>query len=150
MSDNKSPMKASTPEYDEFDINLVVNKITKSKYDELKSQSRIDNQQLYLIPNNALYLGNDKIAESGSGSTVTVEPKLTSGKLIADITVDGTKTQIYAPEGSSPGQTQTITAGQGLTYNSSTGEIKINDTIYGIIQALSGLANINSIVITES
>ena len=49
MSDNKSPMKSSTPEYDEFDINLVVNKITKSKYDELKSQSRIDNQQLYLI-----------------------------------------------------------------------------------------------------
>ena len=88
-------------------------------------------QQLYLIPNNALYLGNDKIAESGSGSTVTVEPKLTTGKLIADITVDGTKTQIYAPEGTSPGQT--ITAGQGLTYNSSTGEIKINDTIYRII-----------------
>ena len=148
MSDNKSLMKASTSEYDEFDINLVVNKITKSKYDELKSQSRIDNQQLYLIPNNALYLGNDKIAESGRGSTVTVDPKLTSGKLIATISVDGNPTDIYAPEGSTPGQT--ITAGQGLTYNSSTGEIKIDDTIYGIIQALSGLVNINSIVITES
>ena len=85
---------------------------------------------------------------SGAKTSVNIEQQQTSGTLIATISVDGIPKEIYAPQGSSPGPT--IIAGQGLTYNSSTGEIKINDTIYGIIQALSGLANINSIVITES
>ena len=81
-------------------------------------------------------------------TSVNVDQILSTGTKIADITVDGSKTHIYAPERSDPGPK--ITPGQGISYDPSTGEIKINDTIYGIIQALSGLANINSIVITES
>ena len=48
---------------------------------------------------------------SGSGSVVGVQQILNEGTHIADITVDGTKTELYAPSGSSSNDSNIVTNG---------------------------------------
>lgn len=48
---------------------------------------------------------------SGGGSVVGVQQILNEGTHIADITVDGTKTELYAPSGSSSNESNIVTNG---------------------------------------
>lgn len=64
---------------------------------------------------------------STSGSTVSVVPKTLTGTNIAEITVDGTTYQLYAPTGGSGGGS-TVTAEASLTEGTQIGKITIDGT----------------------
>lgn len=64
---------------------------------------------------------------SAGGSTVSVVPKTLTGTNIAEITVDGTTYQLYAPTGSSGGGS-TVTAEATLTEGTEIGKITIDGT----------------------
>lgn len=64
---------------------------------------------------------------STGGSTVSVVPKTLTGTNIAEITVDGTTYQLYAPTGGS-GSGSTVTAEATLTEGTQIGKITIDGT----------------------
>lgn len=64
---------------------------------------------------------------SAGGSTVSVVPKTLTGTNIAEITVDGTAYQLYAPTGGSGGGS-TVTAEAILTEGTQIGKITIDGT----------------------
>ncbi len=64
-------------------------------------------------------------ASSTGGSTVSVVPKTLTGTNIAEITVDGTTYQLYAPTGGS-GSGSTVTAEATLTEGTQIGKITID------------------------
>lgn len=64
-------------------------------------------------------------ASSTGGSTVSVVPKTLTGTNIAEITVDGTTYQLYAPTGGSGGGS-TVTAEATLTEGTQIGKITID------------------------
>lgn len=64
---------------------------------------------------------------ASAGSNVSVTPKVTSGTNIAEITVDGTTYQLYAPTGGS-GSGSTVTAESTLTEGTQIGKITIDGT----------------------
>lgn len=66
-------------------------------------------------------------ASSAGGSTVSVVPKTLTGTNIAEITVDGTTYQLYAPTGGS-GSGSTVTAEATLTEGTQIGKITIDGT----------------------
>lgn len=66
-------------------------------------------------------------ASSTGGSTVSVVPKTLTGTNIAEITVDGTTYQLYAPTGGS-GSGSTVTAEAILTEGTQIGKITIDGT----------------------
>lgn len=79
---------------------------------------------------------------SGGGSTVTVTPTLTSGTEIGSITVDGTATKLYAPEGGSSGG-GLLTWSEVLNIDFSTYEMPTNRHI-----VLSALPSYTKFVLT--
>lgn len=66
-------------------------------------------------------------SSSAGGSTVSVVPKTLTGTNIAEITVDGTTYQLYAPTGGSGGGS-TVTAEATLTEGTEIGKITIDGT----------------------
>lgn len=66
-------------------------------------------------------------SSSAGGSTVSVVPKTLTGTNIAEITVDGTTYQLYAPTGGS-GSGSTVTAEATLTEGTQIGKITIDGT----------------------
>lgn len=66
-------------------------------------------------------------ASSAGGSTVSVVPKTLTGTNIAEITVDGTTYQLYAPT-SGGGSGSTVTAEATLTEGTQIGKITIDGT----------------------
>lgn len=64
-------------------------------------------------------------ASSAGGSTVSVVPKTLTGTNIAEITVDGTTYQLYAPT-SGGGSGSTVTAEATLTEGTQIGKITID------------------------
>lgn len=73
---------------------------------------------------------------STGGSTVSVVPKTLTGTNIAEITVDGTTYQLYAPTGSG-GSGSTVTAEATLTEGTQIGKITI-DGVETILYAPNG------------
>lgn len=75
-------------------------------------------------------------SSSAGGSTVSVVPKTLTGTNIAEITVDGTIYQLYAPTGSG-GSGSTVTAEATLTEGTQIGKITI-DGVETILYAPNG------------
>jgi hypothetical protein len=89
-------------------------------------------------------------ASSAGGSTVSVVPKTLTGTNIAEITVDGTTYQLYAPT-SGGGSGSTVTAEATLTEGTQIGKITI-DGIETILYAPNGggSVTVDSALSTES
>ena len=69
----------------------------------------------------------DYASNTGVVRHVSVTQKLASGTEIADITVNGTKTTIYAPNSTGPSST-TVVVTPELTTGTKIGSIKVNST----------------------
>jgi hypothetical protein len=88
---------------------------------------------------------------SAGGSTVSVVPKTLTGTNIAEITVDGTTYQLYAPTGGS-GSGSTVTAEATLTEGTQIGKITIDgvETILYAPNGGGGSVTVDSALSTES
>lgn len=88
---------------------------------------------------------------STGGSTVSVVPKTLTGTNIAEITVDGTTYQLYAPTGGSGGGS-TVTAEATLTEGTEIGKITIDgvETILYAPNGGGGSITVDSTLSTES
>ena len=69
-----------------------------------------------LSTNKSYRWGGTTYVEMPTGSTVTVSPTLTSGEEVGTITIDGTTTTLYAPEGTDTKVTQTKATYSSYTY----------------------------------
>lgn len=90
-------------------------------------------------------------AASAGGSTVSVVPKTLTGTNIAEITVDGTTYQLYAPT-SGGGSGSTVTAEATLTDGTEIGKITIDgvETILYAPNGGGGSVTVDSALSTES
>lgn len=90
-------------------------------------------------------------ASSAGGSTVSVVPKTLTGTNIAEITVDGTTYQLYAPT-SGGGSGSTVTAEATLTEGTQIGKITIDgvETILYAPNGDGGSVTVDSALSTES
>lgn len=88
---------------------------------------------------------------SAGGSTVSVVPKTLTGTNIAEITVDGTTYQLYAPTGGG-GSGSTVTAEATLTEGTEIGKITIDgvETILYAPNGGGGSITVDSTLSTES
>ena len=90
-------------------------------------------------------------SSSAGGSTVSVVPKTLTGTNIAEITVDGTTYQLYAPT-SGGGSGSTVTAEATLTEGTQIGKITIDgtETILYAPNGGGGSVTVDSALSTES
>lgn len=88
----------------------------------------------------ALYLDGQKVASGGQSVQISAA-SIPGGINIANLSVDGAQTKIYAPS------TPSIATGNGLELKD--GKIQIASDIYALIQQLSA-AVAETIVITEN
>ena len=88
----------------------------------------------------ALYLDGQKVASGGQLVQISAA-SIPGGVNIANLSIDGTQTKIYAPSAPS------ISAGAGLEYRD--GKIQLASGIYALIQQLSAAVS-ETIVITEN
>lgn len=73
----------------------------------LTEHQDISGKQDKLIAGNNITIEGNVISAEGGGTNVSVEPIVTVGTNIADITIDGVTTQLYAPTGGGGGGVST-------------------------------------------